>query len=73
MLSAPFTWTKAGLELEIGFGDFEHLAAPFRPLGYVRDLRDDRICRPGRMSKSGRERDSLITAETSLIVRFDSL
>jgi hypothetical protein len=38
MPSAPFTWTKAGLELEIGFGDFEHLAAPFRPLGYVRDL-----------------------------------
>jgi hypothetical protein len=23
MPGAPFTWTKAGLELEIGFGDFE--------------------------------------------------
>jgi hypothetical protein len=26
--SAPFTWTKAGFEREIGFGGFEHLAAP---------------------------------------------
>jgi hypothetical protein len=23
---APFTWTKAGVELEIGFRDFEYLA-----------------------------------------------
>jgi hypothetical protein len=26
-----FTWTKAGVELEIGFRDFEHLAAAFLP------------------------------------------
>src|SRR6202048_3284558 len=26
MPGAPFTWTKAGVELEIGFRDFEHLA-----------------------------------------------
>ena len=29
MPKAPFAWTKPGLELEIGIGDFEHLAAPF--------------------------------------------
>jgi len=28
MPGAPFTWTKAGFEREIGFGGFEHLAAP---------------------------------------------
>ena len=31
MPGAPFTWTKAGVELEIGFRDFEYLAAPFSP------------------------------------------
>jgi hypothetical protein len=31
MSGTPFTWTKAGLQLEIGFRDFEHLAAPFSP------------------------------------------
>ena len=40
MPGAPFTWTKAGFELEIGFGDFEHLAALFRRLGKYRDCRD---------------------------------
>src|SRR5258707_11136458 len=29
MPGAPFTWTKAGVE--IGFRDFEHLVAPFSP------------------------------------------
>jgi hypothetical protein len=39
MPGAPFTRTKAALELEIGFGDPEHLAASlFRLLGNVRDL-----------------------------------
>ena len=31
MPGAPFTWTKAGVELEIGFRDLEYLAAPFSP------------------------------------------
>ena len=31
MPGAPFTWKKAGVELEIGFRDFEHLAAAFLP------------------------------------------
>jgi len=31
MPGAPFTWTKAGFEREIGFGGFEHLAAPSSP------------------------------------------
>ena len=38
MPKAPFAWTKPGLELEIGIGDFEHLAAPFRLRGKVREL-----------------------------------
>jgi hypothetical protein len=28
-------WTKPGPELEMGFGDFEHLAAPLGLLGKV--------------------------------------
>jgi hypothetical protein len=35
--------------------------------------RDGRICHQERMPNSGRKRDSLITAETSLIARFNSL
>src|SRR3984893_18058905 len=35
--------------------------------------RDDRICHQERMPNSGRKRDSLISAETSLIARFNSL
>ena len=37
------------------------------------DGANDRICHQGRMPNSGRKRDSLITAETSLIARFNSL
>jgi len=40
--SAPFTWTRAGFEREIGFGGFEHLAgalfafsAKTRPVGTI--------------------------------------
>ena len=33
--------------------------------------RDDRICHQERMPNSGRKRDSLISAETSLIARFN--
>jgi hypothetical protein len=29
MPGAPFTWTKARLELEIGLGDLKYLVAPF--------------------------------------------
>jgi simple sugar transport system ATP-binding protein len=31
----------------MGFGDFEHLAAPLGLLGKVSGSRDDRICRRG--------------------------
>src|ERR1700674_2237214 len=66
------SWTK--LELEIGFGDFEHLAAsPFAFSGNVRDLSGRSDCRPGKCPNSGRERDSLIRAKISLIARFNSL
>ena len=74
MPGAPFTWTKAGVEVAIGFRDFEHLAASVFALSATFEIcRDDRICHQGRMPKSGRKRDSLITAETSLIARFNSL
>jgi hypothetical protein len=64
---APFTWTKAGLEIEIGFRDFKHLAANFSPSRQHSNCRDDRICHQGECPTSGRKRDSLITVETSLI------
>ena len=65
---------KAGLELEIGFGDFEHLAASLFAFSATFEIcRDDRICRQGKCRKCGRERDSLIRAEISLIGRFNSL
>jgi hypothetical protein len=44
MPGAPFTWTKAGIEIEIGFGDFEHLAAPFSPPWQVSRLSGLGIC-----------------------------
>jgi hypothetical protein len=72
MPGATFTWTKAGVE--IGFRDFEHLVAPFSPsrqrwksvgtIGFV--TRSE-------CQNSGRKRDPLIAAETSLIARFNSL
>jgi hypothetical protein len=37
MPGAPFTWTKVSFEREIGFGGFEHLAAP--PLRLLGDVR----------------------------------
>jgi hypothetical protein len=43
MPKAPFAWTKPGLELEVGIGDFEHLAAPFRLRGKVRELAGDEL------------------------------
>ena len=73
MPGAPFTWTNAGLELEIGFRDFEPLVAPFSLLGNVPNLPGRSDLLPGRMPNTGRERDSLMTAETSLIARFNSL
>jgi len=43
---------KGGLELEIGFGDFEHLAASlFAFSAMVEICRDDRICRQGANAK----------------------
>jgi hypothetical protein len=66
---------KGGLELEIGFGDFEHLAASlFAFSAMVEICRDDRICRQGANAKIADEsRDSLIGAKISLIGRFNSL
>src|ERR1700680_1968122 len=37
------------------------------------DGANDRICHQGPMPNSGRKRDPLITAETTLIARFNSL
>jgi hypothetical protein len=36
--SAPFTWTRAGFEREIGLSGFEHLAAPSSPSRQRRGL-----------------------------------
>jgi hypothetical protein len=53
MPGAPFTWKKAGVELEIGFRDFEHLAAaPFRLLGNVGNLSGRSDFSPGANAKS---------------------
>jgi hypothetical protein len=61
-------------ELEIGLGDFEHLAAsPFALSATFEICRGDRSCHHGESPNSGRERDSLIRAKLSLIARFNSL
>jgi hypothetical protein len=64
-----------GLELEIGFGDVEHLGGvPVRLLGKVRDLSGRSDLSAGQMPRnSGRERASLMRAKISLIARFNSL
>jgi hypothetical protein len=62
-------------ELEIGFGDFGHLAASLFAFSARFEIsRDDRIVGRGdKGPNSGRERDSLIGAKLSLIARFNSL
>jgi hypothetical protein len=65
---------KAALELEIGFGDPEHLAASLFAFSATFEIcRDDTICRQGSCRNSGRQRDSLIGAKITLIGRFNSL
>ena len=61
-------------ELDIGLGDFEHLAASlFAFSARLEICRDDTICRQGSCRNSARQRDSLIGAKISLIARFNSL
>jgi hypothetical protein len=53
---------KAGLELEIGFGDFEHLAASlFAFSAMVEICRDDWICRQRANAKIADESGSVAT------------
>ena len=53
---------RAGLEIEIGFGDFEHLGASLFAFSATFEI--DRFV--GRAAaKTGRQRDSLITAKIS--------
>ena len=52
---------KAGLEIEIGFGDFEHLGASLFAFSATFEI--DRFV--GAAAKTGRQRDSLITAKIS--------
>jgi len=62
----PGAPSRTKLELEIGFGDFEHLAAsPFAFSATFEICRDDTICRQGCCRNSGRQRDSLIVAKIS--------
>jgi hypothetical protein len=59
MPGASFTRTNH-LELEIGFGDPEYLAASLFAFSATFEIcRDDRICRQGSCQNSGRRRDSL--------------
>jgi MFS family permease len=59
MPGAPFTRTNH-LELEIGFGDPEYLAASLFAFSATFEIcRDDTICRQGSCQNSGRRRDSL--------------
>ena len=69
MPRGAFHMDKAGPELEIGLGDFEHLMASLFAFSATFE-----ICRDGgKCQNSGRERDSLIRAKISLIARFNSL
>jgi hypothetical protein len=62
---------KPASSLRIGFRTFERIWwRLFRFSAMFQICRDDRICRQGECQNTGRERDSLITAETSLIARF---
>jgi hypothetical protein len=59
MPGAPFKRTNQ-LELEIGFGDPEYLAASLFAFSATFEIcRDDTICRQGSCQNSGRRRDSL--------------
>ena len=73
MPGAPFTWTKAGLELEIGFGGFEHLAAPCSPSRQRLGLSGRSHLSAKQMPKKRWRADSLMRGKISRIVRFNSL
>jgi hypothetical protein len=55
MPGAPYT-DKTGVEREIGFGGFEHLAAPSSPSRQRRGLSGRSHLSSKQMPKSGRER-----------------
>jgi hypothetical protein len=56
-----FHMDKARLELEIGFGDFEHLAASLLAFPATFEIcRNDRICRQEQMPNSGRDNHSFV-------------
>jgi hypothetical protein len=74
MLGAPSNGQSRARDLEIGFGDFEHLAASLFAVSATFEIcRDDRIFGRAKAPNSGRERVSLIRAKISLIARFNSL
>jgi hypothetical protein len=61
-------------ELEIGFGDFGHLAASLFAFSVrFKICGNDRIVGRAKAPNSGRERGSLIGTKISLIARFNSL
>jgi hypothetical protein len=71
--SAPFTWTRAGFEREIGFSGFEHLAAPSSPSRQRRGLSGRSHLSSKQMPKKWTRADSLMREKISLIARFNSL
>jgi len=73
MPGAPFTWTKAGFGREIGFGGFEHLAAPSLPSRQRRGLSGTIAFVVKANAKKWTRADSLMREKISLIARFNSL
>jgi hypothetical protein len=68
-----FTWTKPASEREIGFGGFEHLAAPSSPSRQRRGLSGRSHLSSKANAKKWTRADSLMKEKISLIARFNSL
>ena len=64
---------KAGFEREIGFGGFEHLAAPSSPSPQRRGLSGRSHLSAKQMPKKRTRADSLMRGKISLFARFNSL
>src|ERR1700730_14533589 len=64
---------KTGFEREIGFGGFEHLAAPSSPSRQRRGLSGRSHLSSKQMPKKWPRADSLMREKISLIARFNSL
>jgi len=73
MPGGPFTWTELGLEPRDRIRRREHLAFTFTFSATFEICRRRPDLSAGKCRKCGRERNSLIRTEISLIARFNSL